>query len=97
MPIESAADLAAMLADFGEPVTFGSAAVNGIPDETDEAALAANETESIGVMRVVVIPTGGLPGLANGSTVTFRGATCTVRRMLRIDDGALTQLVLGNG
>lgn len=97
MALQTTAELDANLADLGEPMQFGALTIYGIVEDTDEAALAANEIESIGHVRMVTIRTGAVPGLAIGTPVTLRGMACKVLRSLRIDDGALTKLVLVDG
>lgn len=87
------ADLPALLADFGVPVTLGTTTVRGLLDREGELVLEEPGTSALAEQAVILtVPTGSLPGLAPGVTLVADGTTYRVRERLQVDDGALTRV-----
>ncbi|HEY6108696.1 MAG TPA: hypothetical protein VIV56_07320 [Gemmatimonadales bacterium] len=85
------ADIAAMLAEFGVPITLGLTTVFGIVDRTEEEVLRGVGAHSLGERIEVTVETDSLPGLVLNVEVSVDGEMFGVRDVRRIDDGALTQ------
>lgn len=89
-----AADINALLADFGVPVTVGAVTAKGLEDAADETMLSAESGAAhlVGRVRVVLVKTGTFT-LAAKADITVDGTAYKVRDYAQIDDGALTRIV----
>ena len=92
-------DIAAMLSDLaaiggGVEVTLGATTVHGV---LDRGALELLQGEMPGVVaadEIVHVPTGSLPGLASGASITVDGVAYVVLKVMPYEDGAMTRVVL---
>ncbi len=93
MAFYGASDLAAMLAEFGVPVTFGTVTVSGIADFTQSEMGGPEFGPPVTERAIEVrIATGSLPGIRSGSTITIPDGPVIVQRALQEGDGAVTVL-----
>ena len=104
MPIPSTspafrdADIPALLADMGIPVTVGGVSGTGLLDEADELLVQDQVRGQVVVLATTLtVQTSAFPAAAIGQSVTIGAKTFTIRERLRIGDGALTKLLLGTG
>lgn len=77
----------------GVPVELGADSTFGHRDTSDDVVF--QEAGVYGTEDLVRVPTGRLPGLKVGVTITVDGETKTVVDHRRIDDGAMTAILLG--
>ena len=91
MPVESAADLRAMYADFGEAAALTIAgqvvpSVKVLPQEPRDEALGIRAVASTLIVRLIAA---GLPAAPKrGDTVAFRGRTYKVAEARAAPSGA---------
>lgn len=79
------ADLAAMLADFGDYAAIGTATVRGIFDNAyGEALMMAGTTPTF------VCAAADVSGVLEGAAVTIGGAAYTVAAPIKINGGVAT-------
>lgn len=91
------ADIPAMLADFGVPVTIGAATANGIVDYVDAVTLQQNGiTGVIGKTITVMVQTSVFPAVKVGDSLTVDGVPYKVRLREQQTDGAITHLLCVN-
>ena len=91
------ADIPALMADMGIAVTVGGVAGIGLLDEADE--IMVQDQMRGGVIMTataLTIQTSQFPNAAVNSTVVIGARQFTVRERLRVADGGLTKLLLGN-
>lgn len=89
-----AADVAALLADFGLPITVGAVTIKGLVDRRDIPVLSTEGMAAFASRHVVVtIHTGTLTGLAIGGAIVVDGLGLIVAAIHEIDDGELTEVV----
>jgi len=90
------ADLPAMMADFGVPVTVGTVAGLGILNEADEILVQDATRGGVTVlMTTVTVQTTKFPTMKIGDAVVAGSVSFTIRERLRVGDGALTKLLPG--
>lgn len=88
----TAADLDAMLAATGVPVTLGNTTVRAQRLQPGEKMLEEGGAGGVvAVDRIYTIRTGTLPGLAPGAQIRDGEASYRVRDVYPIEDGALTR------
>ena len=76
-------------------ITLGAYTTNGFVDSAEELVLEQDNRGGVIVnAQIVTIKTGVLVGLAIGSIITVDGVSKTVRQRLKIDDGALTTVLV---
>lgn len=90
------ADIAVMLTDFGEDVTFEGSTFKGIVDIEDGTILAEDGSRPNGRTLSVEVRDSDVPGIKRGSTITMRSATWKVRDYERSGDGRVVMLFLGS-
>lgn len=89
----NAAEIQAMLNDFGVDVTIAGVTAKGVVDRVDEELAIGLETRAIGKSIMVTVKSGALPGLANEATAIVDGVSYKVTFIMQIGDGALTKFV----
>ncbi len=94
--IDTTLDVAAMLADFGQPCTW-SAAPGGA--RTAQAILNAPGADLLGGQVIgteyeILYATADLPGLASGAQLSIAGVNYQVREIHALDDGATAHATL---
>ena len=89
------ADIKTMFADFGVDITLGANTVEkgALLDTPDELFFERELTALIGQATRVIVQTGVLPGLSVESEITVDGTDYKVSTMLRLGDGAITELL----
>lgn len=102
MPVPSTApsfgdaDIPALMADMGIPVTVGGVAGVGLLDEGDEILVQdAVRGQVVVLATTVTVQTSAFPSMKIGDAVVAGSKTFTIRERLRIRDGALTKLLPG--
>lgn len=89
-------ELDAQLAEFGRVIEYETAGeqyeVRGIVDEADDAQFSTDGSTIVGRQRSVLIRTGALPAIGEGSVIRFDGVAYRVTVLRREDDGALTRI-----
>lgn len=89
------ADIDTMLAGLGGvPVVHGLETGNGLLESFDEHLLEGQDTSLIGKVSALTVKTSAFPTLKVGEAVTVAGLPYTVTDRLRLEDGALTKLLL---
>ena len=87
-------DLAFILADAGQTVTFGLLSTDGFVRLADQVVLEQfGMGGQIARTVYVTIRTGSLSGLAQGSTIATGGKSYKVSTPLLMDDGATTRFL----
>lgn len=90
----NASDIDAMIvATGGVDIVLGATTVKGLLDIADESLLQGQAADFLGNTLSIVVKTGALPGVVEGSSVTADGIACRVMRVQQIDDGALTLIL----
>ena len=90
------ADIPALMADMGIPVTVGGVAGVGLLDEEDQILVQdQSRGEVVVLMTTVTVQTSAFPNAQIGDAVVAGGKTFTVRDRRRIGDGGLTKLLPG--
>jgi hypothetical protein len=79
----------------GVAVTYGVLVTWGLLDVADENMLGP-QGAVYGAKMALTIYTGALGNIANGAVINAGGTAYTVRDVRRMDDGALSMLLLGN-
>lgn len=74
----------------GLPVVLGGVETVGHIDRRHEEVPPGEATGTIAHVVEITVPTGALPALAVGATLTCDGATYRVRSIREMDDGGLT-------
>lgn len=82
--VESAADLAAFLDDFGLPVVWGSITTTGILDSPGALELNGQISSTDFAVRFL---TTSLPGIDTDDQLTVAGVKYQVRYVLPVGDG----------
>ena len=91
-------DIDTMLSGLGSvDVVHGTETGKGLLDSYDEEVLQRGDRGSLGAVSSLLVRTTAFPTLTGGSPITVDGAPFTVRDRLRVDDGALTRLLLKKG
>lgn len=100
MPVASTAlpygdaDIPALLADMGIPITVGGVAGKGLLDEADEILVQdAQRGQVVVLATTVTVQTSAFPNMKIGNAVVAGSKTFTIRERLHIGDGALTKLL----
>lgn len=89
------ADIDTMLAGLGGvPVVHGLETGMGLLESFDEHLLAGQDASLIGKVSALTVKTSAFPTLKVGEPVTVAGSPYTVTDRLRLEDGALTKLLL---
>lgn len=80
MAVESAADRASLLADFGEAITWGAATITGLAHAGSLRLEGMDGAGAMSAQAAVLCRSADLPGdAAAGDAVSFRGTAHTVR------------------
>ena len=103
MPIPSTAlafgdaDITAMFADIGRPITVGGVAAKGFLNEADVIVVQDVERGQVLVKATtLIVQTSAFPGVAVGAAVIVNSKSFTVRGRLPGDeDGGTMKLELG--
>jgi hypothetical protein len=74
-------------------VTIGGSSYQAILDHSDEFAIE----NVLSSERALIMRTSQVSSLIKGATVTIASVDYKVRHTRRIDDGALTRVVIGTG
>src|SRR5260370_25467518 len=91
------ADIPALMADMGIAVTVGGVAGIGLLDEADEIMVQDQERGGVIITATALtIQTSQFPNAAVNSAVVIGSRQFTVRQRLRVADGGLTKLLLGD-
>jgi hypothetical protein len=90
-------DIPVMFSDSGEPISINGAPGVGIVDEEDQAFQTSDGPRGLVVLPVstVLIQTSAWPDIAIDDPIVVRGNNFKIRQQLRVTDGALTKLMLG--
>ncbi|MGH9685283.1 MAG: head-tail joining protein [Candidatus Acidiferrales bacterium] len=102
LPAFGDADIPALLADTGVPVTIGGVAGIGLLDEADEIVVhdfmrGEQDRGQVAVpVTTLTVRTSDFPAVAVNVAVTVGSRNYTVRERLRTGDGGLTKLLLGS-
>lgn len=95
MPLDSPALIEALIqASGGVPVVYGAGNTYGHLDEADESVHGEEGGAVYGTERLVRVATGILPALKNQTAITVGGTAYRIRDHRRIDDGAMTAILL---
>lgn len=94
MAFDPLPDLAFILRDApgSVVVSLNGATTHGVLDTTDEDLLAAEASHLAANVTVLVVATGSLPGLAEGTTIQHSGARWRVGMIRRIGIGDTTRI-----
>jgi len=79
---------------LADPFGFGAAATRCLFDDQGEILLDETGRDVPRRTRIAMIRTGSVTGLVEGSSVTVAGVTYQVRRVLPMEDGLLTRVVI---
>jgi|SRR5579872_4438458 len=90
-------DIPALMADMGIAITVGGVSGIGLLDEADEVLVQdATRGQIVVMMSTLTVRTTDFPNAAIGQAVQAGATFFTVRERVRMGDGALTKLLLGN-
>lgn len=92
------ADHAAALcrrAPNAQAITIGAVTVKGPVGEEDRVVSDASGAERLARVTVALVPTAAFPnGITRHATATVAGVDYTIRDVRRLEDGALTELLI---
>lgn len=88
-------DIDVMLSGLGGvPVVHGSETGLGLPEAIDEHVLQGLDASQTMQISTVTVRTSAFQTLKNGDVITVDGVSCRVHDRLKIDDGALSKLLI---
>jgi hypothetical protein len=85
--------------EFARPIRIGTVDGVCIPDLEEQAFQTGDQPNAEVVIPVssVLVQTSAFPGAQIDDPIVFDGMSYTVRERLRVKDGALTRILLGDG
>lgn len=84
-----------LLRRFGQDVSVGGLTVKGLYEEPTEALLEGWATHVSARDRIVTVHTGALPAAAPGIGLNTDSTDYIIRELRQVEDGALTQILVG--